>query len=87
MKSHSKPTEPTEDKHPGPISNDEDLCDPSPKNLKGTGKVEAYDPDWLDKYLKSKILERYDFKVINQELHTFLQNKYGGSVIKRYTVP
>ena len=31
--------------------------------------------------------ERYQFKIVNQELWTFLHSKYGGSVIKRTTIP
>ena len=31
--------------------------------------------------------ERYDFKIINQELWKFLVDKYGGDEIKRYAVP
>ncbi len=40
VKSNTKPVTPAEDRHPGPINNDEELCDDKPTNLKGTGKVE-----------------------------------------------
>jgi hypothetical protein len=73
--------------NPGPIHNDEDLCDPNPKFLKGSGKVEQFEPEWVDKYIKGNVSERYDYKVINQELWSFLHSKYGGSVIKRYAIP
>lgn len=41
----------------------------------------------MDKYLKADIRERYQFKLVNQDLWTFLYSKYGGSEIKRYSVP
>jgi len=87
VKSHSKPEEPTADRHPGPISNLEDICDASEKNLRGTGKVEAFEAECVDLYLKPNVSERYDFKVINQELHMFLHSRYGGTVVKRYSIP
>jgi hypothetical protein len=37
--------------------------------------------------LKADVRERYDYKVINQELWQFLYSRYGGSEIKRYAVP
>jgi len=33
------------------------------------------------------VSERYEYKVINQELWSFLFEKYGGSEIKRYAIP
>lgn len=73
--------------HPGPIPNDEILCDHDPKFLKGTGTIEQFERDVVDKYIKSNVSERYDYKVINEELWKFLYEKYGGSTIKRYSVP
>lgn len=40
VKSNNKPVQPAEDQHPGPINNDEELCENKPNQLKGTGKVE-----------------------------------------------
>lgn len=40
VKGHNKPQMHTRDMHPGPIRNDEELCDSDPKFLKGTGTVE-----------------------------------------------
>lgn len=80
--------QPAEDMHPGPITNDDDLCDNNnPKNLRGTGTVEQFEPTHVDKYIKFSVSERYEFKVINQELWSFLYQKYGGSEIKRYSIP
>lgn len=87
VKRHNKPVQPADDLNPGPITNDEDLCDPNPNNLKGTGTVEQFEPNWVDKYLRSDVSERYQFKIINQELWSFLHGKYGGSEIKRYSIP
>ena len=39
--------------HPGPITNDNDFCDPSIYNLKGTGKLEQFEVSVVDKYLKT----------------------------------
>jgi hypothetical protein len=40
VKRHNKPVMPAEHLSPGPITNDEYLCDPDPKYLKGTGTIE-----------------------------------------------
>jgi DUSP domain len=87
VKRHNKPQMPESTRHPGPISNYEDLCIESPVYLKGTGKLENYEKTYLDVYFKPNMHERYDYKIINQELWTFLFNKYGGDEIKRYSVP
>jgi hypothetical protein len=88
VKKNNKPVSTEEDLHPGPITNDEDLCETDmTKNLIGTGTIEQYEKTCVDKYLKSDVRERYDYKVINQELWQFLYSKYGGSEIKRYSVP
>jgi hypothetical protein len=77
VKRHNKPVAPAEDRHPGPITNNEDLCDlNNRKNLTGTGTVEQFEPTVVDRYLKSNVSERYEFKVINQELWQFLFSRY-----------
>lgn len=40
VKAHDKPVMPSRDMNPGPIRNDEELCEHDPKFLKGTGTVE-----------------------------------------------
>ncbi len=37
--------------------------------------------------MKDDVRERYQFKIVNQELWTFLHSRYGGSVIRRLTIP
>jgi hypothetical protein len=67
------------DRHPGQITNYEDLCiTDDGKFLVGTGKIDNYEPTYVDVYLKPNIHERYDYKIINQELWQFLFEKYGG---------
>lgn len=63
------------------------MCDSDPKFLKGTGTVEQFETIVVDKYLRSNIRERQDYKIINEELWKFLFEKYGGSTIKRYSIP
>ena len=87
VKAHDKPVMPDQDRHPGPIRNDEELCDHDPKYLKGTGTVEQFEVNVVDKYLRNNIRERFDYKIINEELWKFLIDKYGGSTIKRYSIP
>eukprot|EP00347_Sterkiella_histriomuscorum_P018454 403345455 len=87
VNSHNKPVNPAEDKHPGQIQNDDILCDQDPKYLKGTGTIEQFETVVVDKYLKSSASERYDYKIINEDLWRFLIDKYGGSTIKRYSIP
>jgi hypothetical protein len=33
------------------------------------------------------VRERYQYKLVNQELWTFLYSRYGGNEIKRYAIP
>lgn len=87
VKRNNKPAAPEVDKHPGTITNDEDLCDSQDINLKGTGTIEQFDSNCVDKYVKADVRERLQFKIVNQELWTFLHSKYGGSEIKRYAIP
>ena len=82
VKRNNKPTQPEVDKHPGPITNDEDLCEkPETKLLLGTGTV--FDANTADKYIRDDVRERYEFKIVNQEFWEFLHSRYGGSIIKR----
>lgn len=88
VKRHNKPQMHESDRNPGPISNLEDLCiTDDPKFLRGAGKQENYEQSYLDTYFKPNMSERYEYKIINQELWTFLHSKYGGQEIKRYAVP
>lgn len=91
VKRNNKPHMPDEDGnqlvHPGHITNDEDLCEESLLNLQGSGKVEQFEKNTVDKYIKSDVRERYQYKIINQELWNFLYSKYGGSEIKRFSIP
>lgn len=87
VKRHNKPDHEAEDRHPGPITNEEELCIQDNQSLlKGTGTVEQFDANCVDRYLRSDVSERFDYKVINQELWEFLYSKYGGSEIRRYTI-
>ena len=52
----------------------------------GTGTVEQFESNHVEKYLKHEVRERYQYKVVNEELWQFLYSKYGGSEIKRYSV-
>lgn len=88
VKRNNKPAEQTVDKHPGPMTNDEDLSRVNDlKDLVGTNTIEQFEGNYLDKYIRDEVLERVHFKIYNQELWTFLSSRYGGSEIKRYAVP
>lgn len=89
VKRNNKPETPAVDQHPGPITNVDDLCDLDLDdiNLKGTGKVEQFPSDIVDRYVKENARERYQYKVINQELWDFLFTRYGGEVIRRIAIP
>lgn len=89
IKRNNKPPAPEVNIHPGPIDNEEQLCerDDPEKYLKGTGKVEQFPSDVLDKFVREDIRERYQFKVVNQELWEFLHSRYGGSTIRRVSIP
>lgn len=85
VKRHKKPeVQEThfKEKHPGKMTNVEDLCDTSEKNLIGSGEP-PFESSVTDTYLKSDLYERKDFKVYNEDLWKFLFSKYGGSQIKR----
>ena len=53
------------------MTNVEDLCDTTEKNLTGTGEA-PYDKAVIDTYLKPDMYERKDFKVYNEDLWNFL---------------
>jgi hypothetical protein len=60
VKRNNKPHIPEVHTHPGPISNDEDLCEVSKnENMTGTGTVEQFEKDAVDKYLKLDVRERF----------------------------
>lgn len=65
VKQSDKPEAINDSDHPGPIDNDEQLCEINEVNLKGTGTVDQFDKSCVDKYLKSTVHERYDYKVVN----------------------
>ena len=74
VKRHKKP-EIAEDHvaklHPGRMTNEEDLCEDSNLNLKGTGTA-PFEKSVVDTYLKPNLLERRDYKVYNANLWNFL---------------
>ena len=60
VKRNNKPHIPEVHTHPGPISNDEDLCEVSKnENMTGTGTVEQFEKDTVDKYLRLDVRERF----------------------------
>jgi hypothetical protein len=60
VKRNNKPHIPEVHTHPGPISNDEDLCEVSKnENMTGTGTVEQFEKDAVDKYLRLDVRERF----------------------------
>ena len=68
-----------QERHPGDIDN-EYLIDQDP-DLLTTGDVETNHEDVL---VASNLLERYDFKVLNEEVWNFLKQRYNGTPIKRF---
>jgi DUSP domain len=88
VKRNNKPHIPENHVHPGPMTNDEDLCDTNnPVNMTGTGTVDQFEKNVVDKYIKLDVRERFQYKLVNQELWNFLNSRYGGSEIKRYAIP
>lgn len=80
--------EDVQNSHPGPITNDEDLTSPDSQiNLKGTGTLEQFERSTVDKYVRDDVRETLNYKLVSQELWTFLHSKYGGSEIKRFSIP
>ena len=59
VKRNNKPVAPNENKHPGHIRNDEELCEVDNKNLSGTGEIDQFEKPYVDKYLKNSISERF----------------------------
>ena len=67
------------DAHPGKISNDHLIDDDV--NLLTSGDIEN---NFEDVLIKSSMLERYDYKVLNEEVWNFLVSRYQGTPIKRF---
>lgn len=66
VKRNNKPHIPDAHVHPGPISNDEDLCElDNTLNMTGTGNVEQFEKNVVDKYLKLDVRERFHYKLVN----------------------
>lgn len=72
--------------HPGPITNEADICDMSDKYLRGTGLLAEFEPTVVDRYIKADCRERYNFKIYSEVIWNFLYSKYGGTEIKRYYI-
>ena len=73
-----------EDNHPGPMTNST-LLQKEAKFLKGTGTLTGFEHEVIDTYLHKDVRERTDFEFINEEMWTFLKEKYGcDTAIKRY---
>ena len=59
VKRNNKPHIPEVHTHPGPITNDEDLCEVGKnENMRGSGTVEQFEKNVVDKYLKLEVRER-----------------------------
>ena len=75
-----------EQRNPGQIINS-DLLHKEAKFLKGTGTLAGFEHEVIDTYLHKDVRERVDFEFINEEMWTFLKEKYGcDTPIKRYYV-
>lgn len=62
VKKNNKPSDDQEfgSNPPGPITNVEDLCEPDTGvNLMGTGTVEQFETNYVDRYLLKDVRERY----------------------------
>jgi hypothetical protein len=60
VKRNNKPHIPDNHVHPGPITNDEDICDINNRiNMTGTGTVEQFEKNVVDKYMKLDVRERF----------------------------
>jgi len=72
--------------HPGPIACYQDLCeeDTSNENLFGTGSIKQQEAEYIDIYVEQRKDSRADMSIFNEELWTFLAQRYGGDKIKRY---
>lgn len=72
--------------HPGPISNEEYLLeqDSENNNLYGTGTIKGFESDFIDRYVDQQKHANQDYVCVNSELWTFLFERYGGQIIKRY---
>lgn len=66
VKRNNKPHIPENHTHPGPMTNEEDLCIlDSTANMTGTGTLEQFERTVVDKYIKLDVRERYQYKLVN----------------------
>ncbi len=66
VKRNNKPHIPEPHVHPGYITNDEDLCEVEQNlNMTGTGNVEQFEKNVVDKYIKTDVRERFHYKLVN----------------------
>ena len=73
-------------KHPGEIKN-VPLLHSEAKYLKGTGEINDFEADVVDKYIHKDTRERSHFEIINEEIWKFLSDRYGtDTTIKRYYI-
>lgn len=72
--------------HPGPMTSRADLCeeDTSNENLFGTGTLKGQEAEYIDQYVEQRRNPQIDMAIFNEELWTFLSQRYGGDKIKRY---
>lgn len=71
--------------HPGYINNQEELCekDTHSENLYGTGTTKGLERENVDMYIDRQHNIQSDFIVVNEELWSFLLQRYGGQCIQR----
>lgn len=72
--------------HPGPMTNRADLCeeDQQNENLYGTGEIKGQEAEYIDQYVETRKNGQADTVIFNEELWTFLSQRYGGDTVKRY---
>ncbi len=61
VKRNNKPQPQEVNNHPGPINNVAALCeeDPEQRNIVGTGKIEQFPSDVVDRYIREDAKERF----------------------------
>jgi len=82
IKQNQRPDYPQEHlakSNPGRISNEE-IIDTDPCLLV-SGDAEKHTEDVL---LKPNLMERYEYKIVNEEIWNFLLTRYGGAQVKRF---